>query len=146
MDIKKSYLKMIRAFPGGWDAMAAALGFSRDALENRIYERKGQSILVETALQMQEFSGTTHFAEAVCFNSGGLFMAIPKFDGIADMELLDAYTAMVVDEGRFAADFREALSDRKISRHEYEKLREDLHDQQRHEMELLARIESLAKE
>ena len=34
---------MIRAFPVGWDAMAGALGMSRDALENRIYERKGQS-------------------------------------------------------------------------------------------------------
>lgn len=146
MGIKKSYLKMIRAFPGGWDAMAAALGFSRNGLENRIYERKGQSVLVETALQMQKFSGTTHFAEEVCFDSGCICIVIPNFKGVADMELLDAYTAMVADEGRFASDFREALSDRKILRHEYEKLREDLHEQQRHEMELLARIESLVEE
>ena len=56
--MRKAYLSMIRAFPGGWDAMAGALGMSRDALENRIYERKGQSVLVETALQMQQFSSS----------------------------------------------------------------------------------------
>lgn len=64
MNIRKAYLAMIKEYPGGWDAMSAALGMTRDALENRIYERKGQSVLVETALQMQIFSASSHFADA----------------------------------------------------------------------------------
>jgi hypothetical protein len=140
---RQSYLAMIRAFPGGWDAMCAALGMSRDALENRIYERRGQGVLVETALQMQEFSGTTHFAECMAQASGGIFLALPRFEGIADMELLDAYTDLIADEGQFAKDFRDALADGKITRKEFEVLKDDIHAQQHHEMALLARIESL---
>lgn len=146
MGIRKAYLAMIRAYPGGWDAMCAALGFTRDGLENRIYERKGQSVLVETALQMQAFSGTTHFAQAVAHESGGIFLEMPHFAGVADMELLDAYTDLVADEGQFAKDFRDALADRKISRAEFERLRDDIRAQQHHEAALLARVESLVED
>jgi hypothetical protein len=143
VEVKKSYLAMIKAFAGGWDAMAGALGMSRMALENRIYERKGQAILVETAMAMQAFSGTTLFAEEVARESSGVFICIPSFNGISDIELLDAYTAMVEDEGTFAKDFREALKDGKITQEEFERLRDDMRREQAHEMELLARIESM---
>ena len=146
MAARKFYLEMIRAYPGGWEAMAAALGMSKDALENRLYERKGQQINVQTAMQMQHFSGTTLFAEAVAYDSGGIFIPIEPFEGIADIELLDGYTAMVVDEGKFATDFRTALKDGSISRREFELLRADIRKQQAHEMELLARIESMIVE
>ncbi len=146
MEIKKSYLAMIRDFPGGWDAMSAALGHSRSSLENLVYERKGQSVLVETAMQMQKFSGTTHFAQAVAFESGGMFMEVPAFDGVADMELLDAYTSMVADEGKFAQDFQTAIRGKRITRKEFKRLKEDIHNQQKHEMELLARIETLVED
>ena len=33
MEIRKAYLSMIRAFPGGWDAMAGALGMSRGLIQ-----------------------------------------------------------------------------------------------------------------
>lgn len=146
MAARKFYLEMIRAYPGGWEAMAAALGMSKDALENRLYERKGQQITVQTAMQMQAFSGTSFFAEAVAHESGGIFIPIQSFDGIADIELLDGYTAMVEDEGKFATDFRSALKDGTITRKEFELLRADIRKQQAHEMELLARIESMIVE
>lgn len=41
VNIRQSYLAMIKNYQGGWDAMAGALGMSRDALVNHIYERKG---------------------------------------------------------------------------------------------------------
>jgi hypothetical protein len=141
--MRKAYLAMIKAFPGGWDAMSAALGFTRMALENRIYERRGQSMSADTALMMQKLSETSFYAEAVALESDGIFIPIPEFDGVSDVALLDAYTEMVTDEGKFATDFREALKDGKVSQDEFERLRKDLRQQQAHEMELLARIESL---
>lgn len=146
MGIRQAYLAMIKAFPGGWDAMAAAVGLSRMGLENRIYERKGQAIMVETAMAMQAASGTSLFAETVAQDSGGVFITIPAFDGVADIELLDAYTAMVEDEGKFAKDFRDSLRSRNITRSAFLKMRDDIHEQQRHEMELLARIESMVRD
>lgn len=106
MEIKKAYLAMIKEYPGGWDAMSAALGMTRDALENRIYERKGQSVLVETALQMQLFSASTHFAEAVSQVSGGVFMKLPARNEHDRDELL-AYSAFlgVMDVGQAKTRF-----------------------------------------
>lgn len=124
MEIRKSYLSMIRAFPGGWDAMAGALGMTRDALENRIYERKGQSVLVETALQMQQFSGTTHFAEAVAQISGGLFMKLPDHAGHDRDELLAKFNELYGELGDLSIKFKASVEDGEIDKRE----RADLSD------------------
>lgn len=115
---------MIRAFPGGWDAMAGALGMSRDALENRIYERKGQSVLVETALQMQQFSNSTHFAEAVAQVSGGVFMKLPEQSSEDREELLAKFNELYSKLGDLSTKFREYVKDDEIDRRE----RQDLTD------------------
>lgn len=104
--------------------MAAALGMSRDALENRIYERKGQSVLVETALQMQEFSGTTHFAEAVAQASGGLFMKLPDNNGKDRDELLAKFNELYGELGDLSIKFKASVEDGEIDKRE----RADLSD------------------
>lgn len=115
---------MIRAFPGGWDAMCAALGMSRDALENRIYERKGQGLRVETALQIQEFSGTVHFAEAMASEAGGVFLKLPPALA-GDDEVLDEFLALVAEEGRFAQILSDARRDGVIEPGEFSLLQAD---------------------
>lgn len=124
MDIRKSYLEMIRAYPGGWDAMAAALGMTRMALENRIYERKGQSLLVETAMMMQHMSGTSHYAEAVAQQSGGVFVMLPKVGDIGNEELLNEFTLLYEDLGKLSTEFRKAVVDNEIDSKERDRLDE----------------------
>lgn len=114
MEIKKAYLQMIKAFPGGWDSVAPALGFTRDALENRIYERKGQGMLVDTALQMQATTGTKFFAEAVAQASGGIFMQMPG-DGDHDREeLLAKFNELYAKLGDLSVTFKDAIKDDEI--------------------------------
>ncbi len=122
MELRQSYQKMIKAFPGGWDAMAGALGMSRDGLENRIYERKGQSVLVETALQMQQFSSTTHFAEAVAQLSGGLFMKLPEQSKHDRDELLAKFNELYSKLGDLSTKFREYVKDEEIDKRERQDL------------------------
>ncbi len=123
MELKKSYLAMIRAYPGGWDAMAAALGMNRSQLENRIYERKGQALLVETALQMQAFSGTTHFAEAVAQQAGGVFITLPAPTGNHDRDdLLIKFNELHAEIGDLCRTFNEAVKDNEIDHVEREDL------------------------
>jgi hypothetical protein len=107
VQIRKAYLSMIKAFAGGWDAIAPALGMSRDALENRIYERKGQGLLVETAMQMQAFTGTTYFAQAVAAESGGTFVKLPNVDHIDNQDLFAKFTELQVELGQWSAKFSE---------------------------------------
>ena len=128
MEIRKAYLSMIRAFPGGWDAMAGALGMSRDALENRIYERKGQSVLVETALQMQLFSASTHFAEAVAQVSGGVFMTLPEQSNRDRDELLAKFNELYAKRGDLSIKFKVSVEDGEIDKRE----RADLTDVGQH--------------
>lgn len=124
MDVRRSYLEMIRAFPGGWDAMSAALGMTRAALENRIYERKGQSVHVETALQMQQFSGRSAFAEAVAANAGGVFLPLPDPGEVDSDELLAMFNTLYAELGELSGKFRDAVQDGEISKRERAELTE----------------------
>lgn len=109
MKIKKSYLGMIKAFPGGWDAICGALAMSRNSLENRVYERKGQGVTVDTALQLQAFSGTTLFAEAVAASSGGTFVKLPV-DLVDGNELLSKkFREVSIQFGNYAACFEKSI-------------------------------------
>ena len=111
MYLRKAYLSMIKAFAGGWDAIAPALGMTRDALENRIYERKGQGLLVETALQMQAFAGTTHFAEAIATLSGGTFVRLPDIDAVDNDSLFKKFNQLHADIGLLSQKFSDYTSD-----------------------------------
>lgn len=128
MEIRKAYLAMIKEYPGGWDAMSAALGMTRDALENRIYERKGQSVLVETALQMQRFSNSTHFAEAVAQVSGGVFMKLPEQGEHDREELLAKFNELYAELGDLSVKFKVSVEDGEIDKRE----RADLTDVGQH--------------
>ncbi len=138
MTIKKSYLAMIRAFPGGWDAIAAALGMSRNGLENRVYERKGQGVTVDTALQLQAFSGTTLFAEAVAASSGGAFVKLPEDICDGNEALAKKFRDIYVRLGVFASHFEEATADEVIDPRERACLDADIDGLQRGLSELMA--------
>lgn len=138
MKIRKSYLGMIRAFPGGWDAVAAALGMSRNSLQNRVYELKGQGVPVDIALQLQAFSGTTLFAEAVAASSGGAFVKLPADLSDGDDVLAKKFRDIYVRLGTFAAHFEEATADEVIDARERACLDADMDGLQRGLAELMA--------
>ncbi|UTH73322.1 YmfL family putative regulatory protein [Chromobacterium sp. IIBBL 290-4] len=120
--LRTAYQTMCKAMPGGWPAMAAALGFSKDGLENRVYERKGQSVSVHEALQMQAFSGTTLFAEAVAAEAGGVFIPLPDVEAVDDEEIQRVYMELVDEVGRLAREWREATRDGEVDKRERQRL------------------------
>lgn len=115
MATRQDYLQMIKAFPGGWDALAAACGMSRMALENRVYERKGQTVTVELAELMQSFSGTTHFAEGVARDAGGVFLKLPEVGDAGNDELLSEFNLLYSELGELSAKFRTYVADNNIT-------------------------------
>lgn len=125
MDVREAYLAMIKAMPGGWGAMCGALAMTRDAVENRVYERKGQGVLVETALAMQSFSGTSMFAEAIATASGGTFVKLPDDLGEENEVLMLKFQKLYAELGQFSADFTAAVADEKIDGAERRKLEAD---------------------
>jgi hypothetical protein len=113
---------MIKAFPGGWDAICGALGMSRDALENRIYERKGQDLHVQTALQMQAFSQTTNFVDAICTLSGGTFVRLPCVEHIGNEAISEKFHELFEELGKLSQEFRESTKDGEIDARERERM------------------------
>lgn len=138
MGIRKAFLSMIRAYPGGWDAMAAALGYSRQGLENRIYERKGQSLSLNDSLQMQEFSGTTLLAESIAQISGGAFVQFPPSGSHDRGELLDKFNELYAELGDLSNKFRDATKDDVIEGNERAELEDTGQQIHRTVSELLA--------
>lgn len=124
MGIRHSYLDMIKAFPGGWDAMAAALGFSRSGLENRIYERKGQDVSVHDSLQMQVLSNTTYFAETVAELSNGYFTLHQDLSFDDKDNLMEKYIAFSAKYGELARVHMDAIEDGEIDDKERAELME----------------------
>jgi hypothetical protein len=125
VDIRESYLGMIRAMSGGWGAMCGALAMTRDAVENRIYERRGQGLLVETAMNMQSFSGTTLFAEAIATASGGTFVKLPDDIECVNEEIGKKWRMLYVEFGTLARHFEDATADGVISDREQAQLDAD---------------------
>lgn len=110
---------MIKAMSGGWGAMCGALDMTRDQLENRIYERKGQGVLSDLAMAMQGLSGTTFYAEAVSTASGGVFLKLP-IDAVdcPNEDIGRKGRALYTELGDLMRHFDEAVADDIIDKRE----------------------------
>ena len=102
--------------------MCTALGMTRDALENRVYERRGQDLTQQTALQMQIFSNTTFIAEAFAAESGGTFLKLPCVEHVGDEVVAAKFQELVEEIGALSAKFRLAVKDGFINKKEEESL------------------------
>lgn len=118
MNLRQARLKMIRAVDGGWDVAAALLGMSRDALENRIYERRGQSMRTDEDLQLQKASRSTFFTEAVCAESGGTFVKLPNLDHVGNDDILNKMNELHIELGQWSATLAAATKDGEIDKRE----------------------------
>lgn len=118
MEFKPAYLGMIKAFSGGWDAMCGAMGMTRSALTNRIYANKGQGMDVDEAMQMQVFSGTKLFAEAVAAQSGGVFVMLPEFENSDDDSINDKFHRLLAHLGELSKAYTEATKDGEVCKRE----------------------------
>lgn len=78
MDLRKAVVRMVNAVNGGWTVAAAHLGMTENALRNRVYETRGQTLSTNDKLTLQELSGTTFFVEALAAASGGTFVRLPE--------------------------------------------------------------------
>ena len=147
MNVKDAAYAVAHDYAGGTESLAPRLGMSAAILRNKVNPNNTtHHLTLAEAQRMMTLTGDCRILDAQAQELRKVCIDVPDFNGVADIELLDAYTAMVADEGRFASDFRGALRDGKITGVEFERLRDDIHAQQVHQMELLARIESLIVE
>lgn len=103
--------------------MAGALGLDTTAaLENYVYEKKGQTISVHMAMQMQDFSNTTLFAEAIARLSGGTFVKLPSVEHIDNDLLMTKGAELNAEIGELFREFSEFTKDGEIDVRERERM------------------------
>lgn len=122
MELLAAYQEMIKVH--GWAGTAATLGMSKSALEQRVYEVKGSGMRVETALLIQRYAGTTHFAQAIAHASGGVFYELPEVGDLSDEELQDKILELNIELGDLSLALKKAKADRIIDAKERAQLQE----------------------
>lgn len=122
----------------GWNGTAATLGMTKSQLEARVYEVKGSGMRVDTALLIQTYSGTSHFAQAVAAATGGVFVQLPEGEGVTGEELHGKFHELYVELGRLSATYTAAIADGEINRREREDLEEVAQQMHKTTQELMA--------
>ena len=122
LTIKSAHLNMIESFPNGLKGMAMALGDDTEVrLKNQAYEQKGMYVPTERSLLMQEFTGRTDFAEAVAYQSGGVFVKMP-IDDLVDGDIHELFMACTKELGKLVEEFQAATDDGVVDARELKRL------------------------
>lgn len=111
MDLRKAVVRMVNAVNGGWTVAAAHLGMTENALRNRVYETKGQTLSTNDKLTLQELSGTTLFVEALAAASGGTFVRLPEIGQHGSESIQLMFNEMYSELGEHFKLFMAAIED-----------------------------------
>lgn len=116
MELLQAYQDMIKVH--GWTGTASTLGMTKSALEARVYEVKGSGMRVDTALLIQAYAGTKHFAQAVAHASGGVFVDLPSAECVHGEDLEAKFHELVYELGHLSKTAAEAKKDGEIDARE----------------------------
>lgn len=140
-DFTKAYQEMIKVH--GWNGTAATLGMKRPSLEARVYELNGQGLRVSTAMMIQRYSGTTHFAQAVAAASDGVFIELPATGELDGDDLLAKWQALYGEIGDLSRTYAAATGDGVIDtreRADLERISQRMHKTMKELMMLAFRV------
>lgn len=116
MSLKKAYQDMIKV--QGVVDTATLMEMTESSIDNRVYERQGQSFTVRQSMRLQQVSGTTRFAEEIAKLSGGTFVKIPGADDIDNDNLHHKFHELYSELGRLSQTYSEATQDGEIDKRE----------------------------
>ncbi|MDK4710811.1 YmfL family putative regulatory protein [Kingella negevensis] len=118
--IQLALREMAKSPNGGHATTAAMLGLTLSALENRLYQIKGQALSIEQAMIMQRMTERTNFAEAVARESGGVFVKLPELDAAAllGLDITEDFLHTFRDVGLLWDEWREMTEDGKLESEE----------------------------
>lgn len=118
--------------------MATALGMTRDALSNRVYERRGQAVRTQHSMEMQQFTGTTLFAQAIATLSGGVFVPLIEPGSVDREDLHSKFQELWSRLGELSRAYTEYTQDNHIDPREKADLQRISNEIHRTMQELMA--------
>ena len=145
VDLLAAYQEMIKVH--GWNGTAGHLGMNKSALEARVYEVKGSGMRVDTALLIQGFAGTTHFAQSVAEATGGVYIDLPQAGNVDGDDLQAKFHELYMELGELSRTYSEAVKDNEIDGRErgnLERIAQRMHKTMKELMALMFHVYCVA--
>ena len=88
MNLKEVVKSMCKAYPGGREAMAGALGMTVTQFNNNLYEKNGCRFFEVSELEaMEDISGTSLLADYFARRRGALLVDVPHLEELDRVDL-----------------------------------------------------------
>ena len=136
--------RIVHEFPGGAVKLAPLVGMRPGTLSNKVNpDYDGTQLFVSEAVAIQHATRRYDIltAEATILNH--TCIPLGDFSSTSDTELLTAYARYHKEIGRTAAAISDALEDGRITRAEFECIRQEGFQQIQRFFEFLARLEAV---
>lgn len=123
--LKEVVKAMCKAYPGGREAMAGALGMSVTQFNNNLYEKNGCRFFEVNELEaMEDISNTSFLADYFAQRRGALLVDVPHLEDLDRVDLFDRAMRTSAARGRVDTVIQKALEDGVIEPHEAEEINE----------------------
>lgn len=128
--------------------MAAKIGVPVGTLYNKanLNESTAHKPTLGESVLVQVVSGDTRIVEAMAQTLGGLFVKLPKLEGVSDSALLEMVAEIHIHSGMFHHEVKEALRDGKFTKEEHELISRKAMGFIRAVLEAVKRIEGMVDE
>jgi hypothetical protein len=122
--LKEVVKAMCKAYPGGREAMAGALGMSVTQFNNNLYEKNGCRFEVNELEAMEDISNTSLLADYFARRRGALLVDVPHLEDLDRVDLFTRAMRTAAARGRVDQIIQKALEDGVIEPHEAEEIHE----------------------
>ncbi|WP_435954131.1 YmfL family putative regulatory protein [Dryocola sp. BD626] len=136
--LKEVVKAMCKAYPGGREAMAGAVGMTVTQFNNNLYEKNGCRFFEVVELEaMEDISGTSSLADYFAKRRGALLVEVPNLDDLDRVDLFTKAMRTAAARGQVDQIIEKALEDGVIEKHEADEINEH------HRRHLAAREEEI---
>ena len=145
--LQKEAVDTLQNYTGGAVAVAPYLNKSSHSLCNEVNPRFNKAKLgLVDAVGIMLVTQDNRILKSMAQLMGFALIHIGRFDGVSDMELLDAYAEWHLEVGDVAHEVRTALADGKVTRDEFERIHKEGQEQITAFYEFMRRLEGLIDE
>ncbi|MFQ1049056.1 YmfL family putative regulatory protein [Avibacterium paragallinarum] len=130
MAMKKTIIEMIEKCQGGKAAVAGFLGMTEQALNNRLYQTKGQRFTCEELIAIELEYGVSDWSDEINRRLGKVSFAVPNENETDLVELSQLQLQELAERGILFAKLNEFLSDGVLTQEEQDVLHKLLHKSQ----------------
>jgi hypothetical protein len=143
-DLDHAVYRVVHDYPGGARKLAPLVGMNAGTLSNKADPAMpGHQLTVRQAVAIQHATKDLSILRAEAQLLGCAVVPLSKFEGVSDLELLEAYAQWNAEIGETAAAIRDCVANRRITREAVRRVRREVYEDAAHGLAFLERLEAL---